>query len=193
MLPSHGRVRGSESRRPLVAIIYALLDPDTRAIKYVGSTNNLQHRLRLHWVQRFYRTTQVATWLRTLNREPEVWEIQKVSDDQRWLAEEYWTDLLNQVLAYPLLNVVSGRHSVGGRGRVWTEQQRKRLSERRKSAGNFTAVRGEDNSNAKLTDDNVREIRSSSENAKILGEKFNVSPRTIHAVRRKNGSWKHIT
>lgn len=179
-----------------MAIIYALLEPGTEKPRYIGSTaDSVSHRVKLHWVSRFKRKTNVAIWLQSLNNKPDCWIIQEVSNDLRWQAEEYWTDLLRQMPDVMLLNQVSGRHSVGSAGRMWTDEQRKQQSLRTKAAwmqGTLNPVRGENRSDAKLTADAVREIRLSSENAPVLAQKFNVSPRTIHAVRRKNGSWKHV-
>lgn len=100
-----------------------------RKVRYVGSTSDLiKHRIRLHWVQKEYRTTQLAGWLRSLSEPPDYWVIQEVCDESRWQAEEYWTDLIRDTGA-DLLNQFSGRHTAGGKGRQVSEETRKKLSQ----------------------------------------------------------------
>jgi hypothetical protein len=44
---------------------------------------------------------------------------------------------------------------------------------------------------AKLSADQVREIRASSESDRVLGERFGVDRNNISAIRRRE-TWKHI-
>lgn len=54
-----------------------------------------------------------------------------------------------------------------------------------------TALRGTRHHQSKLTDDQVRAIRSSTESSTTLGPKFGVSPAQIRNVRARK-SWRHL-
>lgn len=55
----------------------------------------------------------------------------------------------------------------------------------------FPELHGEDVASSKLTEEQVREIRASSEKTKVLMERYNVSKSTINKA-RSGRSWKHI-
>lgn len=52
-------------------------------------------------------------------------------------------------------------------------------------------ARGETNGSAKLTEDDIRHIRSTSASARELAEKYGVWTRTIHVI-RAGKTWKHV-
>jgi DNA-binding transcriptional regulator YiaG len=53
------------------------------------------------------------------------------------------------------------------------------------------AKRGSENKNAKLTEDNVKDIRKSSKSTYKLAKTYGVAPRTIQRIVSGNG-WKHV-
>lgn len=172
-------------------MIYALLEPGSRKVRYIGVTGDkIEHRVSLHWTSRHRKKTPVAEWLRTLDEPPEWHVFQEVEDDQGYAAEEYWIKMLRQIDTVDLLNV-KDQHG-GWSGFKHSEETRKKISDNNKGK-HGSVIRGSARSDAKLTEDAVREIRASTETAPVLGKKFGVSPRTIHAVRRTCGSWKHVT
>lgn len=46
--------------------IYALCEPGTRCVRYIGKTNNLRNRLRQHLTISVKETTHLGNWLRSL-------------------------------------------------------------------------------------------------------------------------------
>jgi hypothetical protein len=74
-------------------IIYALCDPETLAVRYVGKTINLPSRINSHrWEARNPAfQTHKARWLRSLGgREPVVKVLAEVPSDQWQEAERFW-------------------------------------------------------------------------------------------------------
>lgn len=57
--------------------------------------------------------------------------------------------------------------------------------------GRHADVKGEHNHSSKLTEEIVKEIRTTNQSAKSLAEKFGVSASTIYHAKR-GASWKHI-
>lgn len=60
-----------------------------------------------------------------------------------------------------------------------------------KRRGNWRCPSGEGNPNSRLTEDAVREIRTSAAQGKALAEKFGVATSTISDIRKRR-IWKHI-
>jgi hypothetical protein len=58
-------------------------------------------------------------------------------------------------------------------------------------AGRGGDLRGENNGRAKLTDDDVREIRSSNEKGAVLGRRFGISSVMACKIRR-GAAWRHV-
>ena len=56
---------------------------------------------------------------------------------------------------------------------------------------NRNRQRGEDRFNSKLTEDDVREIRASTESAEIIAAKFYITPGNVWHI-RAGKSWKHV-
>ena len=56
---------------------------------------------------------------------------------------------------------------------------------------NSEQVRGEKHGLAKLTEAQVREIRSSNEKMSVLADQFGVTPQCIDAV-QKHKTWRHV-
>ena len=101
----------AEASEPRTASVYVLLDEGTRKIRYVGQSVRLRHRLAQHWQRRklaAHLNPALAEWLRSLSAPPECQILQAVPYEQRFKAEEYWTDLLREVPGIELLNISSG-------------------------------------------------------------------------------------
>jgi GIY-YIG catalytic domain len=172
-----------------MADIYALLEPETRKIRYVGSTTNITDRLRLHWSQRAWRKTRVAEWLRTLDEVPEFEILQVVPDEQRWMAEEYWTRLLMQIDPVDLLNAHPGTKV---NGHPASEESKRKVSATLKKRGIAPPIsRGEQQGSAKLTEKEVRAIRSASESTRVIAKQFGVSQQQVSRIRRHE-AWAHV-
>jgi hypothetical protein len=133
--PDYSR-KWREKRKTGQAYIYAILEPQTRKIRYVGSTKDVQTRISLHWRQREQRTTLLAAWLRTLSAPPEFEILQSVSYADQWAAEEYWTKLLRQIPVIDLLNINDGtqHYGDGTRGRKVSPEKRAEMSVAAKKA-----------------------------------------------------------
>jgi hypothetical protein len=156
---------GSQSERQ----IYALLGPD-RKPRYVGMSVNAKARALAHWQQRGWRRTNLAQWLRTLPEQPELWLIQTVPAEQGRDAEVYWIKLLAQIPGLELLNVHRGR---------------------RRPVLGVGVARGEANGSSRLTDDDIRAIRSSTGSCRATGERYGVSHNAISLIRQRK-TWTHV-
>lgn len=84
--------------------IYALIDPHTNKIRYVGKTNNIKHRYKQHRYPKKNDTTKRANWLRELKSEglQPIIKVIDVTDETLWsdmekqyIREYSHLDLLN--------------------------------------------------------------------------------------------------
>jgi hypothetical protein len=99
-----------------------------------------------------------------LEEVPEVYVIQEVDAQDQYPAEEYWTELLGSTGSVDLLNIQVGH---------WKNPASlKRLG-----------IVPEKKIPGKLTEDQVREIRQSSESLRVLAGKHGVSWISIRNVR----------
>lgn len=128
--------------RPETVSIYALLD-EQRQIRYVGYSKDPHWRARKHWRERGSKQTGTKNpglnlWLRSLSAPPAVFVFEQATYDLRYVAEQYWTDLLRQIPGVELLNIASGvklppasraKIGVAHRGKKLTESHRAKLSE----------------------------------------------------------------
>lgn len=92
--------------------IYALLEPSSRKVRYIGQSLCPARRAWEHWQHRnnddYLRNPAFADWLRSLDGPPGVHVFEEVSFEDRFKAEEYYTDLLRQIPGVELLNINSG-------------------------------------------------------------------------------------
>jgi hypothetical protein len=175
------------------AVIYALLEPTTRKPRYVGCTNfPIDERLRLHWSSRFGRTAHLAKWMQELPVPPQIIELEIVLDPIKWDAEEYWITLLRQIDTVKLLNVAN-RRSNPLPGKVTPEEVRKKISEslRGRKVPPEKIICGERCASAKLTEDQVQEIRQAPGSVREIGAQFGVSRQTISMIKRRL-AWAHV-
>jgi hypothetical protein len=141
-----------------VKTIYALVEPDTRKIRYVGRTGDkLEHRARLHWVHRNRNDQPVRLWLRTLDVPPPIEILQEVEDHEWIEAERYWIHLLTQVPTVDLLNLNSRE---------------------------LKKIKGD---SRKITDDQIMLIRNAQGTYRSIGHKLGVSHVTVFNIKHRIG------
>jgi|SRR5277367_5270015 len=163
--------------------IYILFSSD-EGIKYVGSTkSDVSYRVKAHWRSRHKKNTLVAQWLRILDQPPQFDVLQSVSEEVRWQAESYWTDLLRQIPGIDLCNIASGKSP------AWPSESRKHLSKSMLSSDavknrSYSMIEGVNNGNSTLTEDQVREIRIISGTTREIGAQYGISYSAVSAIKR---------
>lgn len=125
--------------------IYALCDPDTGDIRYVGKTNNLALRLRSHQNER--RETRKCQWLKSLKRSGRLplIRILEIVGEENWEDKErFWIAELRSY-GVDLTNHTEGGDGVSGiddeARRRLSAQMRKRMSDPAFRAKVFTEER----------------------------------------------------
>jgi hypothetical protein len=112
------------------AYIYALLDKETQKVRYIGcTTDDVKHRVRLHWTSRYQKSTPIAVWLRDFDEPPECFVLNTVpAEESRWDVEEYYIRVFRQSPGIKLLNVTD-RRSNPKHGFKHSEETRKKISQ----------------------------------------------------------------
>lgn len=103
--------------------IYTLSDPRTKAIRYVGKTNNLAVRLSLHMCEK--RGTHKNNWLHILKSigvRPIMEVIEECSDENWAERERFWIAHFRSV-GLPLTNLDSG----GNHGKTQSEETKAKI------------------------------------------------------------------
>lgn len=103
--------------------IYTLSDPRTKAIRYVGKTNNLAVRLALHLCEK--RGSHKNNWLhllKSLGLRPVMEVIDECSDDTWQERERFWISHFRQ-MGLPLTNLDSG----GNHGKAQSEETKDKI------------------------------------------------------------------
>lgn len=142
--------------------IYALLQPVTRQIRYVGCTFHIVHRMRMHALgtQKLDRSSPLNKWLFDLDGVLEHIILQEVEDKVAHEAEVYWINLLGQVPSVDLLNVVDVKPN--------------KRSENKPSRSLRSRLKRED----------FKEIRNAPGSLGIIAERYDVSHTTISRIKR---------
>jgi hypothetical protein len=116
--------------------IYALCEPVTEYIRYIGKANNLISRLRCHkWSAKsnnFH--TRKDNWLRSINFEPVVKILEIVSFDNWEYAERFWIKELKEQ-GCDLTNYTDGGNISPLKGRKLSDERKNKLSQRNKKLG----------------------------------------------------------
>lgn len=107
--------------------IYALCEPGTRTVRYIGKTDKPKARIRQHCLERSSkRKTHLGCWLRSLRscgKKPEMVVLREVPYDQWELAEERYIRLARGC-GMRLVNETDG-----GNGVTMTPEMRKKISD----------------------------------------------------------------
>lgn len=111
--------------QPSCAYIYALSDPRTNEIRYIGKAENPQYRLTNHLADaRRGQRTHKANWFRellSLGLSPDLSYICVTHDDNWGAVEQEWIDRAKQ-LGWPLTNLAAGgRGGAAHKGRKMSE------------------------------------------------------------------------
>lgn len=110
--------------------IYALCDPDSLAVRYVGKANNMRSRINSHrWEAKSSKIhTRKANWLRSLKgREPVIMILAVVKHDEWAEAERYWiAEMRNR--GSDLTNYADGGQTSPVEGKGHTEETKLKLS-----------------------------------------------------------------
>lgn len=119
-------------------IIYALQDPNTYEIRYIGKSMRGLYRPNLHLLPCYYNSPRHETyplyrWIRKLARKsytPNIIIVQSFENKEHLNeAEKYWISYFKN--QYPLLNTTIGGD--GSLGYKYTQEQRNNLSKIRKN------------------------------------------------------------
>jgi len=89
-----------------MASIYALVDPDTGMVRYIGKANDPAKRLQTHIREARRLLRPVNCWVRSLGRPPEMVVLRDNCGD--WEREERRLIASARAAGYPLLNLADG-------------------------------------------------------------------------------------
>lgn len=123
--------------------IYALCEPGTRTVRYIGKSDDPKRRFRAHLRQSIMAKTHLGNWLRLLaesGTKPDMVVLREVLDDQWEVAEERYIRIALGC-GMKLVNGTAGGDGIHNPGpetraklaannvaRVWSEETRKKLS-----------------------------------------------------------------
>ena len=174
--------------------IYALLDPRTDEVRYIGKTEQkLGYRLTQHLRRATKEDTNrhVLNWLRQLLAEglmPEISILERVNDDEDWRErEQAWIAHAREV-GWPITNETDGGEGILNPSAKVKQGRAERMIGNTLSAGTAN--------NARLTEDQVRAIRDEYARGegsyKGLARRYGVHYSTIgYIVQRK--TWQDIS
>jgi len=112
---------------PDTTFIYALCEPKTRKIRYIGKADDPPTRLRKHWTRSSRAKTHLGNWLRSLDGvQPNQVILAEVLSSE-WETEERRYIAAARAIGFPLVNGTDG----GDGGRVSEEARRKISASRR--------------------------------------------------------------
>lgn len=163
--------------------IYALLEPDTRRIRYVGATGDPVQRLRVHWSSRLTdKKAPVVQWIKTLAQKPELHILQEVSDEVAHDAEEYWIKLLRQVPTVDLVNAVD-TWTGSKKGRVVSDETRRKLREARRGKSS-PRINDDRLLEKRLSPQDFEDIRQSTDRQHVIAERYGISHMSVSRIKR---------
>jgi len=170
-----------------VAYIYALCEPDTNIVRYVGKSVKPTKRLNSHCNDKA--TTRKGNWIRSLgDRKPELLILEEVPINDWEQYERKWIAFYREK-GYDLTNHTDGGEGVSG----LTEDARQRLSKARKELWNIPEKREEflilmrsPERRAKISAANKGRPRSAEHTAKLPqnNKGWKPSPERIEKLRK---------
>jgi predicted GIY-YIG superfamily endonuclease len=140
-----------------VAYIYALVDPRTGEMRYVGKANDIDQRVRAHRQSSRYGETRRTQWLRELyaeGLEPVMMPLEAVSSESWRSAEQRW------IAGYRSQGFDLVNHTIGGDGvSGHSEQTRAKIGDANRNPGPETR--------AKMSASHMGKTQSTEARAKI--------------------------
>lgn len=110
-------------------LIYALVDPESRLVKYIGKSCSGLARPKQHMAAYSYnRRYHVSRWIRrlvTVGLSPEIVVLETVNDKHALIPAEIWWIAYGRCLGWPLTNLTRGGD--GSYGRHTSEETRSRM------------------------------------------------------------------
>lgn len=100
--------------------IYALCEPGTRTIRYIGKTDAIDRRLKQHLQTSVRAKTHLGNWLRSLSAKPVLVSLHEVAENECWSEEERRYISCARALGIDLVNTTGGGE--GGSGPKPPEQ-----------------------------------------------------------------------
>ena len=113
-----------EQQSTRVCLIYGLIDPETRLVRYVGKTANGMVRVRSHRRVKASDATHRANWIRSLRKKGQRHEecvLEVVELDALNQAEMWWI-AYGRACGWPLTNLTHGGE--GALGCTWSPARR---------------------------------------------------------------------
>ncbi len=171
--------------------VYTLSDPETGIMWYIGKSNDVAYRYRTHLKPSRSDTTARASWVRTL-RERGLRPVLAIlgtwpTDTEARAAERAAIGQARSV-GLIILNDARGEASTESHDPGWSQTHRFRLHPEEQRRGSAVGT-------AKLTEDQVREMRKRYDAGGVgtptLGREFGVSTTMAHNI-VKRLSWKHV-
>ena len=132
-----------------VIYIYSLIDPDTNEVRYIGKTSNIKRRYYEHTTN-IKSNSHKSNWIRNLHtdgKSPILNIIEECNYGDWELREKYWISQFNNLtngteggedgrmtpqVREKLSALNSGKNNPCF-GKIWTDEERKRLSESRRN------------------------------------------------------------
>lgn len=204
----------------MAALIYALCDPDTEEVRYIGKTSaGIDDRMKNHLsMARRGDSAYKSRWIRTLLREgknPEGVALELVYNKDSWEERERWWIRFCKDLGCRLTNGSAGgdgrtgyKHTdefkeilrnrmMGnqyGKGKKWTPEQRKKMMASRDPKKISEKVRGSRHARAKINETDVYNILTrlaNGEKAKTISMDYPISYSSIRIIACRR-SWRHV-
>jgi len=174
--------------------IYTLSDPNTKEIRYIGKSNNLNYRLKKHINESKNKRTHKEKWVDSLivkGLSPII-EILDIVDETAWsFYETYWISQF-KTWGFDLTNGTSGGEgSDGFKGKTHSNETKEKC----RIAGTKSSIKflGEKNGRSKLSDKQVEEIKEKillGVNRQEIATEYNINKKyisqLINGKRRKN-------
>jgi Mor family transcriptional regulator len=198
--------------------IYALIDPETELIRYVGMTSQkLRYRINQHMRDaRIGKIRRESGWLRKLGRRPKHVILEYGCDDNWQERERYWIALCREC-GFPLTNLSDGGDGASGPrsdefkarmaevaketknalGHVLSDKSKEQISRNLKKyyENGGPTMGGERNGQSKLTEEQAHEIRKTYASGGIsirkIARQYGVTYSCIRKIIIRK-SWKHI-